>query len=75
MSLNISADRSWKAEIVRCANVTITRIYVIEKVDVVWHIVKIIPQDGIVNDVKMAHTGMLPSNNAEVGTATERIRI
>ena len=46
-----------------------------EKMEVVWHIVKIIPRDGIVNDVKMAHTGTPPSNSVEVGTVTGRIRI
>ena len=38
----------------------------IEKVEVVWRIVKIIPQDGIVNDVKMVHTGTPQNNSAEV---------
>ena len=46
-----------------------------EKVEVVWLIVKIIPQDGIVNDVKTAPTGTLPSNSVEVGTVIGRIRI
>ena len=61
-----SANRFWKAEIVHCVNATITRIYVIEKVEAVWRIVKIIPQDGIVNDVKMVHTGTPQNNSAEV---------
>ena len=66
MNLGTSVDLSWKAAIVPYVNVITTRIYVIEKAEVVSHTVKIIPLAGIVNDVKMAHMGMLQSNNVKV---------
>ncbi len=71
MSLDTSADRFCKAVIVLHVNAIITQIYVIEKTEVVWLTVKIIPLDGIANDVKMAHMGTPPSNSVEVSAVTK----
>ena len=70
--MDTSADRSCKAVIVLHVNAIITQqVYVIEKTEVVWLTVKIIPLAGIANDVKMAHMGTPPSNSVEVSAVTK----
>jgi hypothetical protein len=64
--LGTLVNLSWRVAIVPCASVTTTQISVIERMEVVWNIVKTTPLVGIVNDVRTARMEMLQSNSVKV---------